>query len=102
MAGVGTNVARCLSFIGYKQEQGCGCKSLQGKLDRWGPDKCQRNYEWIIEALKRQAEKLEAPWSDTGARAILGTSIMLARVGKKIGREQVPTEADQLKERVSP
>ena len=56
-AGPGTELKKLLGKIGIVERNGCKCRDMAVKMDRWGPDGCEQHMDKILEHLKVQAAK---------------------------------------------
>lgn len=53
--GPGTILKDLLS--GFRIKACWGCLDLAGKMDTWGPDGCEENMQYIVDAMKANAEQ---------------------------------------------
>lgn len=58
MAGVGTELGRLIPDWAVKQKKGCGCSDMAKKMDKWGPDTCEKNINKIVTHLLSQSKRL--------------------------------------------
>lgn len=54
--GPGTRLARVLKRLGFKDCEGCQCKSMQAKMDAWGT-KCEDHAEEILSVIRDAASR---------------------------------------------
>ena len=55
---VGTELAKQIPKWAVQFKGGCGCKDMQKKMDRWGPDGCYARRHQIVAHLLTQSEHL--------------------------------------------
>ena len=55
---VGTELAKQIPDWAVQFKGGCGCKDMQKKMDRWGPDGCYERRHQIIAHLVGQSDHL--------------------------------------------
>ncbi|MGI9446622.1 MAG: hypothetical protein ACR2NI_03070 [Pirellulales bacterium] len=56
--GVGTQLAKQIPEWAVQFKGGCGCKDMQKKMDRWGPDGCYARRNQIVAHLMAQSDHL--------------------------------------------
>jgi hypothetical protein len=56
--GPGTALANTIPDWAVQFKKGCGCKDMQKKMDRWGVEGCQKNFDFIVTHLMSQSDKL--------------------------------------------
>ena len=56
--GVGTELSKLIPSWAVQFKKGCGCKDMQKKMDRWGPDGCEAREDEIVAHLLSQSEHL--------------------------------------------
>lgn len=54
--GPGSELKAILTTIGIKSSN-CGCNSMAGKMDRWGPDGCEERIEEIVASMMKEARR---------------------------------------------
>ena len=78
-AGPGTQLANLLKWFGIKaKEKGCGCKSMQKKMDKGGPQWCRQHKDEILDHLAKEAKKRGLPFVKLAALKLLGLAIRRA------------------------
>ena len=81
---VGSSLANVAHRFGYKQEEGCGCEEVARKYDEWGVEKCEENFDAIINELEGRAHKLGYTFSRTVAIATLKSVIVYCKARPQI------------------
>ena len=56
--GPGTHLANLIPDWAIRFKEGCGCKDMQKKMDRWGAEGCRKNFDHIVNHLVSQDEML--------------------------------------------
>lgn len=84
--GPGTQLAKLIPDWAVQFKDGCGCKDMQIKMDRWGPDGCEDRFDTIVNHLMTQSERLipafqmvPGPMRKAVARQMLRYAINKAR-----------------------
>ena len=81
--GPGTELANLLKWFGIKaKEKGCGCKSMQKKMDKGGPQWCRDNKEEILTHLEKEAKKRGLPFVKLAASKLLDLAIRRSERGQ--------------------
>ena len=55
---VGTELAKQIPDWAVQFKGGCGCKDMQAKMDKWGPDGCYARRNQIVAHLMSQSDHL--------------------------------------------
>ena len=55
---VGTELAKQIPEWAVQFKGGCGCKDMQKKMDKWGPDGCYARRNQIVAHLLSQSDLL--------------------------------------------
>lgn len=55
---VGTELSKLIPAWAVSMKDGCGCKDMAKKMDRWGVEGCERRRARIVNHLTSQTEKL--------------------------------------------
>ena len=77
--GPGTELAILLKRFGiHAKEKGCGCRSMQRKMDAWGPENCRKNIETILQHLSQEARKRGLPFVRFAAKRLVIAAISKA------------------------
>ena len=80
--GPGTELANLLKWFGIKaKEKGCGCKSMQKKMDKGGPQWCRDNKNEILDHLAKEAKKRGLPFVKLAASKLLDLAIRRSERG---------------------
>lgn len=102
--GVGACLAkRIANFLTVKGSASCGCNSLAGQMDRWGPDHCKKNRKYIVDRLMQNKQMLSEAVGSLGSVAesvfgwIIGTSLLdpVLRKGAEWLLDESIKEAEQ-------
>lgn len=83
-SGIGTRIHELLDSVGVKQRGGCGCKSMQQKLDMMSADEALKHRREIERHINSQAAKLSlgeklTAFAKAAARGVLINPINPAR-----------------------
>ena len=77
--GPGTELKQLLSWFNINaKEGGCGCKSMQKKMDRGGPQWCRDHKEEILAHLEKEAKKRGLPFIRIAAEKLVNLAIRKA------------------------
>jgi len=72
--GPGTELKKLISWFVWKRN--CStCATREQRMNRWGPDKCQKNMLTIIGWLRESAMKHGYPFSEKVAAALIRKAI---------------------------
>ena len=58
MSGVGTELAKLIPDWAIQFKDGCGCKDMEKKMNKWGPEGCQNRADSIVRHLMAQSDML--------------------------------------------
>lgn len=77
----GTELKNLISwFVWSKKVESCGrCKDREDRMNKWGPDKCEKNILTIIEWLRESAKERGYPFSERIAVALIKKAINNSR-----------------------
>jgi hypothetical protein len=89
--GTGCQLSLIFSWFGITDTDECGCKAKSAKMDRHGPDWCERKSGRIIGWLRESAAKRGFPFVELAARAALVTAIKRARQSIESQQQQEAT-----------
>ena len=79
--GPGTELASMLKAWGiHPKEKGCGCKSMQKKMDR-GAQWCRDHKEEILAHLEKEANKRKLPFLKLAASKLIDLAIRRSERG---------------------
>ena len=56
--GPGTALANMIPDWAVQFKEGCGCRDMQAKMDKWGPDGCLERMDLIVKHLMTQSDNL--------------------------------------------
>ena len=56
--GVGTQLSKMIPDWAVQFNGKCRCKDMQSKMDRWGPDGCERRIDIVVAHLLEQSDHL--------------------------------------------
>jgi len=82
-SGPGTELKKLLSMIGINASPSCSCNSRARVMDEWGPEKCEKEIETILEWLKEEASKRKLPFVDMAGYILIRRAIHNARKNNK-------------------
>jgi len=78
--GPGTELRKLIEWFPIPQKRGCrSCKSLEQKMNRWGPDRCAEKIVYITKKLEIAAKRRGIPFSDFLAKKLIETAIRSSR-----------------------
>ena len=81
--GPGTQLANLLKWFGIKaKEKGCGCKSMQKKMDKNGAQWCRDHKAEILDHLAKEAAKRNLPFVKALASKLVELAIRRAERGQ--------------------
>lgn len=80
--GPGTILKNLLAGLGINA---CwGCLDLAGKMDAWGPDGCEENKQYIVDAMQANADQKRwtrfVPFKELGSRGLVDLAIAKSRL----------------------
>lgn len=79
VGGPGTELANLLKWFNiHAKEKGCGCKSMQKKMDRGGPQWCRDHKDEILDHLAKEAKKRGLPFVRVAAGKLVDLAIRRA------------------------
>ena len=77
--GPGTELANLLKWFNiHAKEKGCGCKSMQKKMDKGGPQWCRDHKDEILAHLEKEAKKRNLPFIRIAAEKLVNLAIRRA------------------------
>ena len=77
--GPGTELSNLLKWFNiHAKEKGCGCKSMQKKMDKGGPQWCRDHKEEILAHLEKEAKKRKLPFVRLAAGKLVDLAIRRA------------------------
>jgi hypothetical protein len=77
--GPGTHLKNMLKAFGIKaKEKGCGCKSMEKKMNKGGPQWCRDHKAEILDHLAKEAKKRKLPFVRIAAEKVLNLAIRRA------------------------
>ena len=77
--GPGTHLKNMLGWVGIRaKEKGCGCQSMQKKMDKNGPQWCRDHKEEILDHLAKEAQKRGLPFVRLAAEKLVDLAIQRA------------------------
>lgn len=84
--GPGTELKKLISWF-YSPNKKCKCDTRIQKMNKWGPDECERREVTILRWLKHSAVIARVPYFESAAKMLLATAI--DRYRKKVRDEAV-------------
>ena len=80
--GPGTELANLLKWFNiHAKEKGCGCKSMQRRMDKGGPQYCRDHKEEILAHLEKEAKKRKLPFIKLAASKLVDLAIRRSERG---------------------
>ena len=80
--GPGTHLANLLKWFNiHAKEKGCGCKSMEKKMNRGGPQWCRDHKEEILAHLEKEAKKRKLPFIKLAASKLIDLAIRRSERG---------------------
>ena len=77
--GPGTHLKNMLAAFGIKaKEKGCGCKSMERRMDKGGPQWCREHKDEILDHLAKEAKKRGLPFVRLAAGKLVYLAIRRA------------------------
>jgi len=80
--GPGTELGKLIAWF-FIPDGTCKCGDRIQKMNKWGPDQCEKNMDTIIRWLRHSAATHGVPFYETGVRILVSKAIGNAR--KKAG-----------------
>ena len=78
--GPGTALANMIPDWAVQFKEGCGCRDMQKKMDKWGPDGCLNRLDLIVKHLLIPAFKMvPAPMRKVIATGLVRHAISQSR-----------------------
>ena len=76
--GPGTALANMIPDWAVQFKDGCGCKDMQKKMDKWGVEGCQQRFDLIVKHLMTQSDKLIPAFTivPAPARKVVATQML--------------------------
>jgi hypothetical protein len=79
-SGVGTELKKLISWFPIPKKTGCrSCRSLEIKMNNWGPEKCEKKIDYIIKKLRVAAVRRSLPFSESLAKTLIRRAIRNAK-----------------------
>ena len=76
----GTELKKILSWFPIPNKKDCGsCQDLERKMNRWGPEGCEKHREYILKHLKTACEERGLPYSRFLVNILLNRAIRKSR-----------------------
>jgi hypothetical protein len=83
ISGPGTELKKLLAGWPFRitASPDCSCNQIAAQMDAWGPDECERaeRIEYILAAMRENAEKRGLPFFDAAGRFLIRRAIKNAR-----------------------
>jgi len=74
--GCGTDLKNLISWFPIAQKSNCrSCRSLEVKMNSWGPDKCREKMPYILAKLKIAAKRRGLPFSERLVKLLVEKAI---------------------------
>jgi hypothetical protein len=72
----GTNLKKLIAWFPVPRKTGCpSCRSLELKMNRWGPEKCRAKMPYILGKLKIAAKRRGLPFSERLVKILVQRAI---------------------------
>lgn len=80
---VGTELKKLISWFPVPKKNCRSCRSLEKKMNRWGPDICLQKIDYICKKLHIAAKRRNMPFSRTIAISMVNKAIQNATLVKQ-------------------
>jgi len=78
--GVGTELKKLISWFPIPKQGNCrSCRSLEVKMNRWGPEACEAKISYILRKLRIAAARRSIPFSESLTKVLVRKAIRNAR-----------------------
>lgn len=76
LSGPGTELKKLISWFPVPKKTGCrSCRSLEIKMNNWGPEKCEQKIGYITRKLHVAAMRRNIPFSESLAKVLIRKAI---------------------------
>jgi hypothetical protein len=76
---VGTELKKLISWFPLGKKQCRYCKSLEARMNKWGPETCEQKREFIVKKLMLNAKRLGIPTTELLLNVLLNRAIRNAK-----------------------
>lgn len=76
LQGVGTNFEKILSYLGIIKDGRCNCEAYVKIMNEWGPTKCRRELNIILNWLEEESRNRKIEWAFN--RSLMATLIIFS------------------------
>ena len=82
--GPGTALANMIPDWAVQFKEGCGCRDMQKKMDKWGPDGCLKKVDFIVSHLMTQSDMLIPAFKmvPMAMRRVIATGMVRHAIGQ--------------------
>lgn len=78
--GPGTELKKIISFFPVPKKSGCSrCRSLETKMNKWGPSKCTKKMDYIVKKLMIAAKRRNIPTNERLVSILVKRAIKQSR-----------------------
>lgn len=77
--GPGARLTKLLARFGFKYTPDCQCANRANLMDSWGPAKCARRIDTIVEWMQEEARQRGLPLPSIVARSLITLAIRQSR-----------------------
>lgn len=81
--GPGTELKKLIAWFHVSDGDSCKCNDRILKMNRWGPDQCEKNMDTVIRWLRHSAATHGIPFYEIGVRLLVKKAISKARDRKR-------------------
>lgn len=104
--GPGTYLKEYFQQWGFYSYPGCGCAGFAKKMNKWGPDECERRLEseivpWVVQQFEKRRSSKEAK-AATGRMARLAVIVVSPEEVPELARIAVMDAIRQFRREASP
>jgi len=81
-SGVGTELRKLISWLPIRKRECGSCKTLEKRMNAWGPDGCEEYMTYILNRLERTATRRKIPFVRSVAKLLVRRAISNSRKPK--------------------
>lgn len=79
-SGPGTELRKLIAWLPVPKKAGCRtCKSLELRMNLWGPELCEQKLEYIVGKLRIAAKRRSIPFIESGVRQMVRIAILSSK-----------------------
>jgi len=87
--GPGTELTKLIPRWAVQFEGKCDCRSVASKMDKWGPEGCRRNEDYLVNHLSKQSDLLIPPLRKVPAKMRRAVAKRLLRIAIRRSERRV-------------